>query len=839
MTGRLFGRATARFYARHPWQLALAIAGIALGVAVYVGVDLANDSARRAFDLSSAAVQGRTTHRLLPVGPDIAEYVYVELVREGRVSAAAPIVEATVTIGSRLGPRHTLLGVDPVEEIAFRDYTRFVPGESSNFEALIARPGTVLLPGSADLPTALANGAQVRLFSADVETTLEVVGTVVAIAGDGESEPPIVVDISTAQELLGRLGRIDRIDLVLTPEQAAALAAAPPPGTSLVVAGTETLALDQMRRAFRTNLTALGLLALVVGMFLVYATISFTVVQRRATIGLLRALGTESRQLLAAFLAEALALGVLGAGIGLVLGHVLAQGLLELVLRTIGDLSFAATLQTSQPSSFVYARGAALGVGATMIAALVPALEAARTTPDAALSRARLEHATRARTRKAAWWALPLLGLATALLLFDRQSLPIAFAALFGVLCAGAFCVPAATMALMRAIAPAARRWGGLPLLMAVRGVAASLSRTGVAAAALAVAVATVIGVSVMIASFRASLIAWLDTTLTADVYLAAPADELDTFSAERVAALLRLPEVRGMSLSRTFALPTRFGELPVRAATAGPDGWGLDFVAGAADHAAAMLESAANIVVAEPLATRLSLAPGESLALPTPTGNVDFTIAGVFRDYSTAGSMIVMGLQTYRRYWGDQRLTGIGVHLAPGIDVAEGMRALHASLGEHPTLRMRSTESIERLSLGIFDRTFEITEVLRFLAGCVAFLGVLSATLALELERAREHAILRSVGLSRRELRALILTETGLLGVAAGLAAIPLGTVLAALLVYVINQRSFGWSMDLVVTPAPLILGAGLAVTAAILAGIYPAVRGSRVSLDAALRDE
>jgi putative ABC transport system permease protein len=114
-----------------------------------------------------------------------------------------------------------------------------------------------------------------------------------------------------------------------------------------------------------------------------------------------------------------------------------------------------------------------------------------------------------------------------------------------------------------------------------------------------------------------------------------------------------------------------------------------------------------------------------------------------------------------------------------------------------------------------------------------------LSAALALELERAREHAILRSVGWSRRELRALILTETGLLGVAAGLAAIPLGAVLAALLVYVINQRSFGWSMDLVITPAPLVLGAGLAVTAALLAGIYPAVRGSRVSLDAALRDE
>jgi putative ABC transport system permease protein len=285
--------------------------------------------------------------------------------------------------------------------------------------------------------------------------------------------------------------------------------------------------------------------------------------------------------------------------------------------------------------------------------------------------------------------------------------------------------------------------------------------------------------------------------------------------------------------------LPTQFGELPLRAATPGPDGWGLEFVAGSPGEAEAALESSASVVVSEPLAARHSLSPGDRIELPTATGNLAFEIVGVFRDYSMAGSVIVMGLDTYRRYWADAALTGIGVHFARGIETGSGIERLRAALGERPGLRVRSTESIERLSLGIFDRTFEITEVLRFLAGCVAFLGVLSAALALELERAREHAILRSVGWSRRDLRALILTETGLLGMGAGLAAIPLGAVLAALLVYVINQRSFGWSMDLVITPAPIVLGAGLAVTAALLAGVYPAVRGSRVSLDAALRDE
>ena len=319
MRHRLVARATVRFYSRHPWQLGLAILGIALGVAVYVGVALANDSARRAFDLSSAAVRGHTTHRLLPVGAAIPESRYADLVLEGRVSAAAPVIEAVVTLGSPTGRAYALLGIDPVEEIAFRDYTRFVPGEGTSFETLIARPGTILVPPSAQ---DLAAGTETRLYAAGTAHSVEIVGTVEAL-GSADSEPPVIADIATAQELLGTFGAIDRIDLILTPAQAEALQSAPPPGTTLVLAGTETRALDEMTRAFRTNLTALGLLALVVGMFLVYATISFTVVQRRATIGLVRALGAERREVIADFLLEGAALGAVGTIIGLVLGPVI------------------------------------------------------------------------------------------------------------------------------------------------------------------------------------------------------------------------------------------------------------------------------------------------------------------------------------------------------------------------------------------------------------------------------------------------------------------------------------------------------------------------------------
>jgi putative ABC transport system permease protein len=838
MMYRLLARSAARFYARHPWQLVLAIAGISLGVAVYVGVELANDSARRAFDLSTSVVRGQTTHRLLPVGGRIAEEVYAELILERRARAAAPVVESVVALGSRGGPRYALLGIDPVEEVGFREYSGFVPGQDADFEVLIATPATVLLPESAIAALGVEVGARITLVAAGEAHEVEVVGTVAAL-GTADSEPPVIADLSTAQELLGITGWLDRIDLVLTAQQSSDLAAAPPPGTSLVVAGSESLPLTEMTRAFRTNLSALGLLALVVGMFLVYATISFAVVQRRGMIGLLRSLGARRRSLLATFLVEALAIGLIGTLIGLVLGHVLADGLIGLVLRTIGDLAFAATLNAVEPSSAIYVRGAVLGLSATALAAFIPALEAARSEPDVALSRARLERTTRTHSRLAAWLALPLLALAGALLAAGGEGLIVAFAALFLVLCAGAMLVPAATAALMRAFVPAARH-GGIALLMAVRGVSASLSRTGVAAAALAVAVATVVGITLMIASFRASLVAWLDTTLTADVYLSADAsDSGDAFVPERLAALAALPEVRALSLSRVVRLPTRFGELPLRAATPGPEGFGLDFVAGSAEQATARLRSSASLLVAEPMAFRFGLELGDAVELPTPSGTAVFEVVGVFRDYSTAGSALFMELDTYRRHWGDLRLTGVGVHLARDVETAQGVAAVRAALADDAAIRLRSTESIERLSLTVFDRTFEITEVLRILAAVVAFLGVLSASLAIQLERTRELAILRAIGFSRRDLGILVLTQTGLLGLAAGVAAIPIGGVLAALLVHVINRRSFGWSMDLVITPGPAMVGVVLAVAAALLAGVYPAVRASRTNLDAALRDE
>src|SRR5690606_22198556 len=225
--------------------------------------------------------------------------------------------------------------------------------------------------------------------------------------------------------------------------------------------------------------------------------------------------------------------------------------------------------------------------------------------------------------------------------------------------------------------------------------------------------------------------------------------------------------------------LPTGYGQLALRAATPGPEGFGLVLVESTQD-ALQRLGHERSVAVSEPFAYRQGLGLGDSLVLPTSTGERAFPIVAIYRDYSAAGSAALMSLEQYRALWNDRGISSIGVHVADGAPVAEVAERL-AALVPRGRGRVVSTEGVVDVSLAVFDRTFKITEVLRLFAGSIAFLGVLSSALSIELERARERAVLRAVGLGPGGLATLTLVQTTLLGVAAGLAAVPMGSALAA----------------------------------------------------------
>ena len=835
---------------RHPLQLGLAILGIALGVAVVVSIDLANASALRAFELSAKGLAGRATHAV-EGGPDgFPEAVYADLRLRVGIRAMAPVVEGHVVAVEHPGRTFLLLGVDPFSDGGLRPHLGVPEAQLADYlPALLTRPGAVLLsaPVAAELGVGVGEPLVLQAPGRSVDVT--VVGLLEpadALARQA-LEGTMVADIATAQELLGLLGRLSRIDLVLPENDEATLArirATLPVAVGVERAGGRAPVLEQMTRAFRLNLTMLSLLALLVGMFLIYNTMTFSVVQRRGLLGTLRALGVTRAEVFAVVVGEALLVGAAGTVFGLALGVVLADGFLVLITRTINDLYFALTVRDVAIGPDSMLKGTLLGLAASAAAAALPAHEATRIAPRASLARSTLETRLRRDLPRATLGGAALLGLSLILLAVSDRSLGAGFAALFGVILGFTLLTPGAIVLVVRPLTALLARAGGVLAPLAARGVVAGLSRTGVAVAALMVAVAATVGVGVMVDSFRRSVSAWLEQTLRADLYVSAPSTVASRGSVTLDPALVRriaaVPGVEAISTARQREVASTLGPVRLSAYALVPASHaGFRFLDGDPEKVWPAFEHGGGVLVSESFAYRHRVGRGTWLTLMTDQGERPFEVAGVYRDYGSDQGVVAVSRRTHDQYWSDAGVAALGVYAAPGVDLAALEDGLRARIGPGEAVVIQSNRDLRQTSLAVFDRTFAITLALRGLAALVAFVGVLSALMALELERGREVAILRAVGLTRQLVWGLVVSQTGLLGLLAGLFAVPLGLALALILIRVINRRSFGWTLDVFVDPRILGQAVALAVLAAILAGLYPALRMAATSPARALREE
>ena len=848
LTGQL-ARLAVRQLRSHPWQLGLAILGIALGVAVVVSIDLANASALRAFRLSTEAVSGRATHQIVGGPSGVPEDLYRRLRLELGVRRAAPIVEGDVAVTGHAGRTLHVLGIDPFVDADFRPYLdgqdrRDARGRDPLARAadLVGRGGTALIAASTARDLGLVIGSELTVDVGGARRTLTIVGLLQpADAGSARAlEDLLVADIATAQELFGAADHLTRIDLVVEDEQLLArIGQALPPGADLVAAGAQAGATARMILAFQWNLTALSLLALVVGMFLIYQTMTFSVVQRRPLIGSLRALGVTRGEVFALVMSEARVIGVVGTLAGVALGFGMAQGLLRLVTRTINDLYFVLSVRDVVLDPATLAKSVLLGIGATVLAALAPALEATAAPPRIVMSRASLETGARRGTRRAGWLGLAVVA-AGGVILVVPGGIAMGFAGLFVVVVGCALLTPAAAVVLLRPIHGVAGAAFGLLGRLATRGIVAALSRTSVAMAALTIAVATAIGVGVMIASFREAVTSWLEGTLRADVYVSAPSlvgSRPDaTLDPALVAHLAATPGVARASTSRGVVVQSTRGPVQVVALAVEParaPRW--RFREGSADG----VWDGDAVIVSEPYANRHGTRAGATVQLRTDRGERELRVAGVFYDYGSSAGVVVMSRRTYDRAWNDRRISGLALEAAPGVDVDALVVAVRERAGGGPRLVVRSHRALREASLEIFDRTFAITTVLRTLSVAIAFVGMLAALMALQLERTREIGVLRALGLTPRQVWGLVTAQTGLIGLLSGVLAVPSGLLLAAVLVFVINRRSFGWTMSLDPSPSILLQGVALSMLAALLAGLYPAWRMASALPAETLRDE
>ena len=853
---KLLWLSSMRYLLNRPWQMALSVLGITLGVAIVVAIDLGNQSAKRAFSISGDAVVGKATHQIIGGPGGLPEHVYSTLRVDMGVKATAPVVEGYAYLRDNRALR--ILGVDPFADSRFRPYTgggSYVGASNAPVRytaALLAKPATALMSVETAASLALSAGDVIMPEIAGVGREITIVGLVTP-HNDLSRESLrdlLIMDISTAQELTEFQGRLSRIDVIVPPGEQGELPerirSALPPEAALVSAASSSETIEQLTASFDDNLFMISLLGLIVGGFLIYNTMTFSVVRRRPVIGALRALGVTRRQIFALVLGEALLIGLVSSVIGVLLGILIGRGILRIITQTISDLFFVVSIQDLTIPMWSLAKGGLLGVAATLLAAFVPALEATGVPAGKALSRSHLEARFKSVVPFTSGIGFSMIAVGAALIFLPGGALMLTFVGLAALVLGCAILTPACVVLFSRLLAPVLGKVFGAMGAMAARGIAASLSRTAVAIAALAVAISITISIDTMVRSFRGTVEQWLDNSLSSDIYISPASlrsDGTNTGLAPRVLEDIRAIEgVESVSTVRNARVHSPNGDVELLALGTRYDNFIRynSFKEGSPALIWDDLQSGDAVAVSEPYAYHNDKDVGSTVRLSTSEGDRDFRIAGIYYDYrNSVNGRVMMSRSAYQRFWDDDRFSGIGVNAADGVGLDDLSASIERAIGGDREVEIRSNAELKAAALAVFDRSFAITSVVRALSVSVAFVGVLSALMAMQMERSMEFGTLRAIGFTPRQVWLMFTSQTGLMGVIAGVLSVPLGLIEAAALIFVVNRRSFGWSMDMEIYPIVMLQAVVIAAAAALLASVYPAIVMSRASPAHALREE
>ena len=831
----LFYRLMVRPLFREPVRTSLTILAIALGVAVVLAIDLAGGAATGSFRSSMETLAGDSDLEVVTAG-GVPENVVGTLATLPYPIRVSPRIEdyAVIVNTKKSFP---LIGLDLVAEgsaFAQSESPKIAGSQAQDaseqaFEHL-GDSDSIWVGSSAGYKT----GDRVELLINDQVHRYSVRGV---YADSNGNESAIVMDLAAAQHALVRFGRVDRILLKVpeTPgleEWQQRLRGMLPAGAEVRPQGTGTNENRRMLAAFRWNLRLLSYISLVVGAFLIYNTISVSVVRRRPEIGIVRALGASRRVILSAFVGEAACFGIAGALIGIPLGRFLATGAVRLMSATVESLyvsSRPGIIELNAASVFL---AIAIGVGVAVASAYSPAGEASLVSPVQAMARGRREYDVHLQKGRDIGMAL-MFGLAAAA---ASRAPAIAGKPLLGYLAAillvvaSALAIPAFVDALTSLSSKLLGKLLGVEAMLASRSLAASLRRTSVLVGALSTAIAMMTAVGIMVGSFRQTVMVWMGHQLPADLYLrptgSAAADRHPTLSPGLAEEIATVPGVAAVDRLRAYEI--NFENMPATLASADLNVLrpyrNSDFFSGRPkEQVLAELRDSNAVIVSEPFTYKHHLKAGDSLTLSLGDTRATFRIADVYYDYSSERGGILMDRKTMLRYLPDPAPSNLAIYVSPGAHLDVVRAEIERASAGHRVL-MFSNRDLRAEAIRIFDRTFAITYALEAVAVIVAVMGVAGALLALVIDRRRELGLLQFLGAATGQVRKLILVEAGLLGLLANLAGVALGFALSLILIYVINKQSFGWTIRFHL-PVEILLGALTVVyLATVLAGLYPA---------------
>ena len=843
----------------------LSVAGVALGVASVLSIQILNRGALGAFEGGVRAVSGEADLSILGWTGRLPEDLLPEVLGTPGVGAAVPLQRVEVAVEGRPGP-FDLAGGPAAPQAPGRSgrgasaspstLTLEVVGADllaplrlpwtlprGGVAAALGEPGWVAVSPGIAAEAGWRVGDAVAVSSGSRRVVLRI-GALV----DFQRIAPLasrrlaVMDLAQVQALLGTPGVLHQIDvLAADPGGAAALAdrlqARLGERARVTTPAQRTVEAEGLLSAFRLNLTALSLVSLLVGGFLVYAATQAALARRREELGLLRCVGATRGQVLGLVLAEVGALGALGTAAGIPLGWLAARANAGAVSGTLRSLYLLEGIERVELTPGLVALAVAVGVGGAVVAGVAPALDAARRDPLALLSSVTQQEAAEA----GAGWLLAaggaLLAGAAVVSAASARWPPSGFVLAAGIVAAAPLAAPAALRVLARVPVPRRLgvRWG-------LRTLGARLPSAAVAAGAVAVAVAMLAGITIMVASFRTTVVRWLGATLRADVYVTTPSWRRGrseaTLSPRVLDALGRAPGVVATDLLRQLAGYAGARRVSIAGVEAGlPAAEGRVALASGDPHTALRLLREGAVLISEPLARKAGLAPGGSLSLRTADGERGFPIAGVYYDYGAEQGAVLMDLRTFAGAFGPGPPTNAALYLAPGVDPEAVAAWVRAALPGDAVL-VRSNRTLRAEVLDVFEQTFAVTRLLQAMGLVIAVAGIALSLLVQARERAGELALYRALGATRGQLfRVFLGRGVGLAGF--GLAVgWPAGAGLALVLVRAVNPAFFGWSLRLD-WPLATLAGQGAAVLlAAALASVHPGVRASRTPAAELSRD-
>jgi putative ABC transport system permease protein len=817
---------------RQPLRLLTAVLSVTLGVALAFSVQLINQSALAEFGAAVRSVNGQPDFELRGQRGGFDEALYERVAKHPQVVLASPVIEIDTHATTRAGERLPLkvLGLDALVAVPLAPALMPRVNDDAERFALFATDAAFLNPQASQR---LGTGA-LQVHTPAGTVGLRAQGRVAA------GGPPLVVmDIAAVQAQFGWLGRLSRIDVRLQPgaDRAAVLASlALPEGVRAASPDEAAERASNMSRAYRVNLTVLALVALFTGAFLVFSILSLSVARRQPQLALLGVLGLGARERLKLVLMEAAVLGLVGSLLGLALGTGLASLALRLLAGDLGGGYFpgvAPALRFSALAATVYG---ALGVAAALIGAWLPARTAQRIAPAQALKGL----GGSAAPRGASWFGIALLAAALLLALLPPiTGLPLAaYASVACLLLGGIACVPAGVGLLLRAVRPPRHALA----LLAVERTRHERHSATIAVAGVVASLSLAVALTVMVTSFRDSMVAWLDQVLPADLYLRVPSGDTVSLPPQFVARAAALPGVRRLSAQRTASIQLDPARPPVAllardmadAAQALPlVGELLPLPAG---------ETAAY--VSEGMARLYELRPGMHYALPLPDGRqIRVYLRGVWRDYAHQHGAVVLHAADYQLVSGDTRLTDLALWLQPGVEAGalqQALRQLATDTGTDAAgLSVASAGELRALSLRIFDRSFAVTYWLQAVAIGIGLFGVAASTSAQVLARRKEFGLLAHLGFTRRQVLAIVAAEGAVWTAAGALLGLLLGLAVSVVLVKVVNPQSFHWTMEMALPGERLALLCAAVVAAGTLTAWLAARRAASRQMALAVKED